>query len=138
MKQSLNYVFSVNQVPVKMPAGKSGVQVVFNFATVVNVAPRVGQANINLIKSGVEKDKSGKLRPVLVVNNKGNIYAKLTDATIRISSGSWSETLAPQQLRQAIGVGLVQPGKSRKFVLPVDLPTNITNISASVDYKSGN
>ena len=31
LKRSQSYSFSVNQVPVKMPEGKSGVQVVFNF-----------------------------------------------------------------------------------------------------------
>jgi fimbrial chaperone protein len=135
LKRSQSYVFSVNQVPVKMPAGQSGVQVVFNFATIVNVAPLSGQAAIDLVSAGVGKDEKGKPRPALTVKNPGNIHAKLTDATIKLSGGSWSQTLRPEQLRQAMGVGLVQPGKTRRFLLPVDLPPNVGQVTASIDYK---
>jgi fimbrial chaperone protein len=137
IKTSQSYSFSVNQVPVKMPAGQSGVQVVFNFATIINVAPAGGQASINLVNTGIGKDDKGKSRPTLTVKNPGNKHAKLTDATINLSGGGWSETLRPEQLRQTMGVGLVQPGKTRKFLLPVDLPANVTQITASIDYKPG-
>jgi P pilus assembly chaperone PapD len=69
------------------------------------------------------------------VKNPGNSYAKLVDATIKLSSGSWSKTLTPEQLQQTMGVGLIQPGKTRRFLLPVDLPEGVTNITASIDYK---
>lgn len=135
IKTSKSYIFSVNQVPVKMPKGKSGVQVVFNFATVVNVAPPDGKSAINLVKTGVSKDEKGKLRPALTVKNPGNSYAKLTDATIKLAGGSWSVTLTPEQLRQTVGVGLVQPGKIRRFLIPIDMPEGVTKITASIDYK---
>jgi hypothetical protein len=47
------------------------------------------------------------------------------------------KTLPPQKLRDIVGVGLVQPGKTRKFLLPVDPPANVTQITASIDYKPG-
>jgi fimbrial chaperone protein len=134
---SQSYVFSVNQVPVKMPEGKSGVQVVFNFAAIVNVAPLAGKSDLNLVKAGIGRDDKGKLRPELTVRNPGNIHAKLADATIELSGGSWSQTLTPAQLRQIIGVGLVQPGKSRRFLLPVDMPDGVSQVTASVEYKHG-
>ena len=134
IKQSQSYIFSVNQVPVRMPAGKSGVQVVFNFATVVNVAPATGQSAINLVSAGIGKDEKGKLHPTVTVKNPGNIHAKLTDATIKLSGSGWSETLQPGQLRQIMGVGLVQPGKTRRFLLPVDVPAGIKQVTASIDY----
>jgi fimbrial chaperone protein len=126
----------VNQVPVKMPAGKNGVQVVFNFATIVNIAPLVGKADINLVKAGIGKDEKGKMRPELTVRNPGNIHAKLTDATIKLSGGNWSQTLAPELLRQIVGVGLVQPGKTRRFLLPVDVPDGVSQMTASIDYTA--
>jgi P pilus assembly chaperone PapD len=137
IKTSQSYTLSVNQVPVKMPEGKSGVQVVFNFACMVNVAPLGGKSAINLVKTGVGRDKKGEARPQLTVKNPGNSYAKLTDATIKLSGGSWSETLTPEKLRQTMGVGLVQPGKTRRFLLPVDMPKEVKSISASIDYKPG-
>jgi fimbrial chaperone protein len=135
IRQSQSYVFSVNQVPVRMPTGTSGVQVVFNFATIVNVAPVGAKPAINLVSAGLGKDDKGKPRPAVVVKNPGNLYARLTDATISLSSGSWSATLRPDQMRQTMGIGLVQPGKTRRFLLPVDVPPNAGPITASIDYK---
>jgi P pilus assembly chaperone PapD len=120
-----------------MPEGKSGVQVVFNFATIVNIAPPGGKSAIDLVKTGVDKDDKGKTRPTLTVKNPGNVYAKLTDATIKLSGGGWSETLPPEKLRQVMGVGLIQPGKTRRFLLPVDMPDSVKQITASIDYKPG-
>jgi fimbrial chaperone protein len=134
---SQTYVFSFNQVPVKMPESKSGVQVVMNFGALVNVYPPKGTTGINLVSSGVGRDDKGKTRPEITVKNPGNIFSKLTDATIKLSGSGWSETLPPQKLRDIIGVGLLQPGKTRKFLLPVDLPANVTQITASIDYKPG-
>jgi fimbrial chaperone protein len=135
IKTSQSYIFSVNQVPVKMPKGESGVQVVLNFATIINVAPPGGQASVNLVGASIGKDDKGKPRPALTVKNLGNAHAKLTDATITLSGGDWSQTLTPSQLRLLIGVGLLQPGKTRKFLLPVDLPAKVTQITANIDYK---
>lgn len=132
---SRSYIFSVNQVPVKMPKGKSGVQVVFNFATIVNVAPPQGQAAIQVLGSGVGRDPKGKLRPTVTVANPGNVHAKLSDATVRLRSGSWSHTLTPAALQQNLGVGLVQPGKQRRFFLPVDLPQGVSQVVAEVEYR---
>jgi hypothetical protein len=36
-----------------------------------------------------------------------------------------------------MGVGLVQPGKTRKFMLPADLPDGVTQVTASIEYKPG-
>jgi fimbrial chaperone protein len=135
IKASKSYVFSVNQVPVKMPEGKSGVQVVFNFGCIVNVAPQQGTSTIEILKTGLDKDDKGKQRPAVTVKNSGNIHAKLTDATIKLSSGSWSQILTPEALRQLVGLGLVQPGKARRFVLPVDLPTDAKNVTINLEYK---
>ena len=132
---SRTYVFSVNQVPVKMAPGQSGVQVVFNFATIVNIAPPGGKSAIDLVKTGVGKDDKGKARPELTVKNPGNSYAKLTDSTVSLSGGGWSETLTAAKLRQMLGIGLVQPGKTRTFQLPVDMPDGVADITASIDYK---
>lgn len=136
IKKSRTYIFSVNQVPVKMPKGVTGVQLVFNFAAVVNIAPPKGTASIALLKTGIGRDKKGKRKPALTVSNSGNIHAKLSDATIRLSgSGGWSKTLTPAFLRQSLGVGLVQPGKTRRLLLPVELPASVSNLRAEVDYR---
>lgn len=135
IKRSQSYVFSVSQVPVKMPAWKSGVQVVFSFTTIVNIAPASGKSALNFVSAGIGKDDKGAPRPTLTVTNPGNVHARLSDATIKLSGGAWSETLGPEKLRQLMGIGLVQPGKKRKFTLPVDMPANVGQVTASIDYR---
>ncbi|MEJ2228764.1 MAG: fimbria/pilus periplasmic chaperone [Alphaproteobacteria bacterium] len=132
---SQHYAFLVNQVPVTMPKGQSGVQVVFNFETIVNIAPPGGKASIQLLETDIGKDSKGITRPAVRVKNPGNSYAKLSDATIKLSSGSWSKTLTPGYLRQSMGMGLLQAGKTRRILLPVDVPRGVRQITASIEYK---
>ena len=135
IKSSQSYILSVNQVPKKMPKWQCGVQMVLNFATLINVDPIAGKSTLNLLKSGVVNDDKGKPRPMLTVQNPGNIHAKLTDATITLSGGGWSKTLTPEELRRSMGFGLVQPGKTRRFLLPIDMPPNVNDVTASIKYK---
>ena len=72
IRGSQSYILSINQVPVKMATRQSGVQVVFNFATVVNVAPPGGKSAISVVSAGVGKDENGKPRPTLTVRNRLN------------------------------------------------------------------
>jgi len=135
IKLSQSYTFSVNQVPVKLPEGESGVQMVFNFGALVNIAPSHGVATLSVVKSDIEKDKDGKSRAALTFKNTGNMHAELIDATIKMSGGAWSTTLTPSQLHLAFGTGLVQPGKTRKFLMPGEIPADVSKINASVDFK---
>lgn len=132
---SQSYFFSVNQVPVKRSKNANGVQVVFNFATIVNVRPPQGQSVLALVGTSVGKDDSGRLRPAVTVENPSNVHAKLSDATVRLSAGQWSKTLRPVELQQALGLGLVQPGKRRRFLMPVELPAGVKQVVAEVDYR---
>ncbi|MEQ1697539.1 MAG: fimbria/pilus periplasmic chaperone [Hyphomicrobiaceae bacterium] len=125
------YIF-FNQVPVKQPAGKTAVQVVMSMGVMVNVAPPQGQAGLKVVTTGVATDAKGKRHPTITVQNPTNVHALLPDATIKLSSGGWSQTVPAGLLSETIGSGLVQPGKQRRFILPVDLPANISSVQASV------
>ncbi len=135
---SQSYIFSVNQLPVKLSKPVSGVNIVFNFATVVNVAPMRGERHLSLVSAGVGRDKAGRNRPAIVISNPGNIHARLSDATVTLQRGTWSRTLKPDEIRQVVGVGLVQPRRQRRFLIPVDLPSGGGQIAAKIDYdKAG-
>lgn len=138
LAQSQSYIFSVNQLPVKLAKPVSGVSIVFNFATIVNVAPVQGQRHLALVSTGVGRDKAGKNRPALLISNPGNVHAKLSDATVKLQSGTWSRTLRPDEIRQVVGIGLVQPRRQRRFLIPVDLPPGSGAVTAQIDYgKAG-
>lgn len=129
-------MFLMNQIPVKMPAGKHAVQIVMSFGVVVNVAPPNGLSGLKLVGNGIDVDKkSGKRRPTVTVENPTKIHALLPQSTLRVASGGWSHTFSGKEMDEKIGIGLVQPGKRRKFILPVDLPTNVTKVEATLEYK---
>jgi fimbrial chaperone protein len=133
MEKSKNYTLSVNQLAVKFPTAKTGVQVVYNMSVILNVSPPEAQGALQIVSSAVTKDATGKLRPGLIFQNSGNRHVNLADTAINLTSGKWTKVLSSFDLKQLIGVGLVQAGKRRKFVLPVDLPAGATSLSATID-----
>ncbi len=138
LAESKTFVFSVNQLPVNLSASNSGVQIVFNFSVIVNVAPLKGQSAIKLVAANIASDAKGVKRAVITVSNAGNRHALLGDGTIVLSSGAWTKTLTGGELRQMIGFGLVQPGKTRRFNLNVEIPPQLAKIDARVQYASTN
>jgi fimbrial chaperone protein len=133
--KSQSYIISVNQLPIKFPKSQSGMQIVFNFGVVVNVAPASASSALELVNATVAKDGSGSLRPQLMFQNKGNRHASLSDSVITLTSGQWTETLTPLLLRQMLGVAVVQPGKKRRFIIPIDLPPQIKTINARIEHR---
>jgi P pilus assembly chaperone PapD len=136
LEKSQSYIFSINQLPIKFPETKSGMQLIFNFAVVVDVAPVGATATLNLVSSEVFKDSSGERRPRITVENKGNRHVSLGDASIALRGGSWTKTITGPEIKQMMGVALVQPGKRRRFTIPIAVPPEVTALSAQVDYRS--
>jgi fimbrial chaperone protein len=134
--QSDSYMISVNQIPVNMAKGRSAVQIVMAMGVQVNVAPPEGAASLRLLEAGIATGKDGKRHPAITVENPTNVHALLPDATIKLSSGAWSRTLEKNELSGTMGIGLVQPGKRRRFVLPVDVPAGVQSVQVSVDYRA--
>lgn len=135
LAQSQSYLFSVNQVPVKLPKGDNKIQVVMSFGVVINVGPAQISPNLRIVGSGITTDKSGKRRAYITVENPTKAHALLPDGKISLTGSGWSQTLSSSEIREKIGIGLVQPGKRRKFVVPLDVPASVTTVHASLDYK---
>lgn len=134
--ESRSYMVSVNQIPVKLPRSQAGVQVVMSFGVQVNVAPVNAAPSLVLVGAGTEIDrKTGRRRPTITVQNTSRMHALLPHGSIQLSSGGWSRHLDQSFLGEKIGVGLVQPGKRRRFVLPVDLPANVAQIQAALEFR---
>jgi len=133
---SRSYMIKFNQIPVKPKEGRSAVQIVMSFGVQVNVAPPKGLPSLNVVSSGVEVDpRDGKRKPVLTVQNPTKIHALLPQSKIRLSGGSWSHTLEPDELGQGLGIGLVQPGQRRRFILPVNVPSGVGNVQIALEFK---
>jgi len=124
----------VNQIPVKMKAGDSGVQIVLDFGVILNVAPAGVQSALKVVSAEAAND--GKKNGVLVtVQNPGEMYSYFSDAKLTLESGSWRKVFGPGQLKQLIGYAVVQPGKTRRILVPTDVPAGAGKVNAVIDYK---
>lgn len=133
LARSESFMLYVNQIPLRMPKGGSGVQLALSMGVLVNVAPPEGQPSLQLVNTSVTSDK-GRRRPAIVVENASNVHALLPSSRVRLSAAGWSKVLEPTDLSTGIGIGLVEPGKRRRFVLPVDLPSGVSQVQASLEY----
>ncbi len=136
LKKSESFIFSVNQLPVALSKQSTGVQLVLNITTIVNVAPPQSKAAITLYKSEIIETNKGDVVPRLVLGNPTNKHARLSDADIHLKTNTWSKTLSSEELRETLGLGLIQPGKRRQFILPVKLPENTQSLQADIIYPA--
>ena len=134
LAKSQTYALIVDQLPVPMPNAASGLQVVFNFEVIANVSPPSGTRSLDILSSSVVTIE-GKRFASLLLSNSGNVHAKLSDANVTLQAGSWSKTVTSGDLQQRLGVAIVQPGKRRRFVIPVELPRDASTVSAQISYE---
>lgn len=135
LAKSESYLLSVEQVPVRLPKGSGKVQMVMNFGVVINVASAQGAPELNLVSTSIVTDKQGKRHPVILVANPSNVHALLPQSQLSIEGAGWSHVFSKGEMDEKIGIGLVQPGHRRKFILPVDLPASVTAVEARLDLK---
>jgi fimbrial chaperone protein len=135
IKTSHNYRISVSQIPLKQPEGTSGVQIVMSFGVMVGVSPVHGKADVVVTGAMPAKGGDGKRVAALHVKNTGNKHAYLRNAAISVSGGGWSANLTASEVRQKVGLGIIQPGKERRFLLPIEVPAGVKDITASIDYQ---
>jgi len=133
---SRSYQLTLSQIPVRLNQPSNRVQVVMAFGVVINVAPPRGQASLNLVKVGIARNRRGVRNPVITVHNPSRVHALLPKASIQLRGRGWSQTLTPQLLDQKLGIGLVMPGKKRRFTLPVSVPSRVTKLRASLKLNS--
>ena len=135
LPKSQSFLLTLQQIPVKLARAPNQVQVVMAFGVVINVAPPRGQPQLKLVESGVTRNNRGEINPVITVYNPSPVHALLPDATIRLSGRGWAKTLTSSFLDQKVGIGLVQPGARRRFVLPVPVPPQAGKLSAEIVFK---
>jgi fimbrial chaperone protein len=133
--KSRSYQLMVSQLPVKMAKDQNGIQIVMSFGVTVNVAPPAGKSDLVVTGASPVTDKDGKRRASLTVKNPGNKHAYLRQSLIELSGAGWSAQMTPALFAQKVGFGIVQPGKERRFLLPIEVPGNVGAIKAKVKYQ---
>jgi fimbrial chaperone protein len=135
LAKSRTYRFDVGQLPVQTPKGTNGIQILMSFGVTVNVAPLQGKSDIKVMSAAPIVGKDGRRLATLTVQNPGNSYAYLKQSEIQISGRGWSAQMTPGEIAQKVGLGIVQPGKQRRFVLPVEVPASVQSIEAKVTLR---
>lgn len=136
--RSKTFMVSVAQQPVALPAGTSGIQLLYDFQVVVNIAPLIGEPNLRVSGAELITDDRNVRRAAVTVSNDSNVHGYLSGANLRLElrddrgSRVWSQSYSPDDLRARVGIGLLQPGASRRFVLPFDLPPEGASVTAEI------
>jgi len=138
---SKHYYVTVAQLPVKLPEGQSGIQILYNFQVLVSVAPGGAKPALSVQAAGVGHNAQGKPVPELTVTNASPAHGYLSNGQLRIvakrPSGETvlSRSLSGAEIQQTIGFGLIGGGQTRKITVPIELPAE--DLSVEATYASG-
>lgn len=135
LEKSESFFFYVNQIPIKLSGRHPDVQLVFSVGVMVNVAPPRGEPALNVVGSSIVVDRNGRRYPAITVENPSRVHALFPQSNVQVSSGNWSGTISSGDLAQFIGIGLVQPGHRRRFVLPVTLPAGASSVQCRLEFR---
>ena len=126
--RSQTFLITARQLPVKVPQdGGSRIQVVQAFGALLTVAPHGGSSRLQLLSSQ-PTHLQGKAAVALTVENSGNAHALFSNSTLRVGH----QTYSPESMRARVGFGIVEPGKRRRFIVPLDRPASG---EVSLDYR---
>ena len=129
--QSESYFITFNQLPIAGLTKKTGLAILTAFSVAVNVAPSAVRPSMQLVDTSM--GESGK--PIITVQNPTAAHALMKDSSITVHADGHDYEMSMPAFQQSYGNGLLQPWRTRKFVLPVDLPPGTRSLSASLTYK---
>jgi fimbrial chaperone protein len=130
LKKSETYLLGVTELPIAMGPRQSGVKIAMQFSIIVSVSPAGSAPSVEIVKTEIN---GAERKPIILIENKGDRHAILAMGSLEVSSGSWQKTYVGDQVREAIGgIGLIQPGKRRSFVLSEPLPPSISSYQARI------
>ncbi|MDZ4865794.1 MAG: fimbria/pilus periplasmic chaperone [Alphaproteobacteria bacterium] len=130
LKESVMYLITAKQIPVKLPDDKStAVKFVFNFSTVANVVPEGAKAQVETVSFAAAGGK-GKL----TIRNTGTKYANLALSSVALSGGGFSGTVKDGVWRKALGGSWILPGGTRVIDVPLPAGAPASGVTAKLEY----
>ena len=127
---SQSFLLMASQLPVRDKSGHSVVQVVTGFGAILNVAPVKGAADLKLVNAAPAKLPDGKPALSILVANPTSTHALISNATLHVDG----QTVNAETMRVRVGIGVVEPGKRRRFLVPLEAAATATKVS--LDYMS--
>jgi fimbrial chaperone protein len=142
METSANYIVSIAQVPVALDSGQSGIQLVYNFQIMANVAPARGAPMLAITRAQARLNDKGEARAIVSITNNGPAHAYLAGLRLKLmlknSDGRplWERNYEGTQLNSLVGYGLIRHKNSRAFDIPIDAPASAINGTFSAEILS--
>lgn len=143
LAKSKHYYVTIAQLPVKLPAGKSAIQILYNFRVLVSVAPLGSKPNLQVKSAEIGTNKDGKPIPVITVYDDSPAYGYLSRGTLEITQKDaaghqiFDQTVTGPELQQIIGFGLVSSGETRRISVPIVLPAAGGTLEVKFTPNSG-
>lgn len=137
LARSKHYYITVAQLPVKLPEGQSGIQILYNFQVLVSVAPAGAKPDLAITSTEVGHNAEGKPVPVITVQNSSNAHGYLSNGQLRIVARKpggeqvLNRSISGAEIQQTIGFGLIGGGQTRKITVPVELPSDDAVVEAT-------
>lgn len=125
--RSKHYYVTVAQLPVQLAEGQSGIQILYNFQTVVSVAAPGKQSQLSVI-SAATANVDERIGVSVVIRNDGETYDYLSRRRVTITMKDstnakiFERTLPGAEIQQVVGFGLIGPETQRRLFIPLDLP----------------
>jgi fimbrial chaperone protein len=139
MEKSANYIVSIAQVPVELGEAQSGIQMVYNFQIMANVAPARGTPLLSIISAQAKKNEKGEGRATITIANSGPTHAYLAGLRLKLMLKNpqgrtlWERNFDGSQLNSLVGYGLIRHENRRTFVIPIDAPAVAIDGTLSVE-----
>lgn len=134
---SKHYYITVAQLPVKLPEGKSAIQILYNFQVLISIAPAGHKPSISVASTSIGRNAAGKPVPLLMVRNASVAHGYLSDGRLRIverdAAGNeiFRRTMSGPEIQQTIGFGLIGANQERRVTVPVELPSAEGSVEAT-------
>jgi fimbrial chaperone protein len=139
MATSANYIVSIAQVPVSLDETQSGIQLVYNFQIMANVAPLRGTPTLTIARAQARTNEKGESRVNLTIANSGATHAYLAGLRLKLALKNregrvvWEKSYDGSQLNSLVGYGLIRHQNSRTFDIPIDAPSSAISGALSVE-----
>lgn len=130
------YYLSLQQLPVELEAGPPQVQVLVNFNVFINVEPE-GTSAVARVDTVTTETRDNVAGVLVRVANDGNGMLLAGQLAWRLvgttkSGEPFERKFTPAELGTIVGVGVVAPGKTRKFFFPLDADIELASVSAEL------
>jgi fimbrial chaperone protein len=130
MPTSANYIVSIAQVPVALDQAQSGIQLVYNFQIMANVAPARGAPILAVTRASARANDKNESRASITIANTGPTHAYLAGLRLKLMLKGpdgrklWERTFDGTQLNALVGYGLIRNANNRTFDIPIDAPAS--------------